>query len=193
MSMIQPYWQRIDELITLGNPAPGRVFVKPQRFEPLRFYHGHEGQHIANYCIFMYVPKSPKMCTRPKHTGNTLPPEAMGRRARPAPRLGEQRTYAAAARAPQDIKAVMAAIAHLKPPPALASAGPAHPTTSCSAATRRRDVARKNAAAEAGENKCGSAAHRGSAARARIATPSCRGTRCASRLAQGAICRRRVA
>jgi len=119
--------------------------------------------------------------------------EAMGRRARPAPRLGEQRTCAAAARAPQDMKAVRAAIAHFKPPPALASAGPAHLTTSCSAATRRRDVARKNAAAEAGENKCGSAARRGYAARAPIATPSCRGTRCASRLAQGAICRRRVA
>ena len=150
------------------------------------------GQHIANHCIFVCVPKSPKMCSRPKHTGNTLPPEAMGRRARPAPRLGEQRTCAAAARAPQDMKAVRAAIAHFKPPPALASAGPAHLTTSCSAATRR-DVARKNAAAEAGENKCGSAAHRGYAARAPIATPSCRGTRCASRLAQGAICRRRVA
>ena len=161
--------------------------------EPLQFPHGHQGQHIANHSIFVCVRKSPKMCSLPKHTGNTLPPEAMGRRARPAPRLGEQRTYAAAARAPQDMKAVMAAIAHFKPPPALASAGPAHPTTSCSAATRRRDVARQNAAAEAGEKKCGSAAHRGSVARAPIATPSCRGTRCASRLAQGAICRRRVA
>ena len=107
--------------------------------------------------------------------------------------LGEQRTCAAAARAPQDMKAVRAAIAHFKPPPALASAGPAHLTASCSAATRRRDVARQNAAAEAGEKKCGSAARRGYAARAPIATPSCRGTRCASRLAQGAICRRRVA
>jgi len=141
----------------------------------------HEGQHIANHCSFVCVPKSPKMCSRPKHTGNTLPQEAMGRRARPAPRLGEQRTCAAAARAPQDMKAVRAAIAHFKPPPALASAGPAHLTTSCSAATRRRDVARKNAAAEAGENKCGSAAHRGSAARVPIATPSCRGTPSASR------------
>jgi hypothetical protein len=146
-----------------------------------KFPHGHEGQHISNHSIFMCVPKSPKLCSLPKHTGNTLPPEAMGRRARPAPRLGEQRTYAAAAHAPQDMKAVMSAIAHFKPPPALASAGPAHPTTSCSAATRQPDVARKNAAAEAGENKCGSAAHRGSAARAPIDTPSCRGTRCASR------------
>ena len=117
--------------------------------EPLQFPCVHEGQHIANHCSFVCVPKSPKMCSRPKHTGNTLPPEAMGRRARPAPRLGEQRTCAAAARAPQDMKAVRAAIAHFKPPPALASAGPAHLTTSCSAATRRRDVARKNAAAEA--------------------------------------------
>ena len=99
----------------------------------MQFPHGHEGQHISNHFIFMCVPKSPKLCSLPKHTGNTLPPEAMGRRARPAPRLGEQRTYAAAARAPQDMKAVMAAIAHFKPPPALASAGPAHPTTSCSA------------------------------------------------------------
>jgi hypothetical protein len=51
---------------------------------------------------------------------------------------------------------------------------------------RHGDVmrARKNAASEAGENKCGSAMHRGSAAPAPIATPSCRGTRCASRLAQ---------
>ena len=78
----------------------------------------HEGQHIANHCSFVCVPKSPKMCSRPKHTGNTLPPEAMG--------LGEQHTCAAAARAPQDMKAVRAAIALFKPPPALASAGPAH-------------------------------------------------------------------
>jgi hypothetical protein len=125
--------------------------------EPLQFSCVHEGQHIANHFRFMYVPKSPKI-SRPKHTGNTLPPEAMGRRARPAPRLGEQRTYAAAAHAPQDMKAVRASIAHFKQQPALALAGPAHLTISCSAATRRRDVACKNAAAEVGENKCGTTA-----------------------------------
>ena len=106
--------------------------------EPLQFPHGPEGQHISNHSIFMCVPKSPKICSRPKHTGNTLPPEAMGRRARPAPRLGEQRAYAAAAREPQDMKAVRAAMALFKPPPALALAGPAHLTTSCSA--RHGDV-----------------------------------------------------
>ena len=51
----------------------------------------------------------------------------------------------------------------------------------------------KSVTASKAQQKCGSAAHRGSAARAPIATPSCRGTRCASRLAQGAICRRLVA
>jgi hypothetical protein len=77
-----PCWQRIGLLITLGNPPSGRIFLKLQWFERLDF----GGQHIANHCSFMCFPKSPK------HTGNTLPPEAMGRPARPAPGLGEQRT-----------------------------------------------------------------------------------------------------
>jgi hypothetical protein len=78
----RPCWQRIGLLITLGNPPSGRIFLKLQWFERLDF----GGQHIANHCSFMCFPKSPK------HTGNTLPPEAMGRPARPAPGLGEQRT-----------------------------------------------------------------------------------------------------
>jgi hypothetical protein len=67
---------------TTGKPSQWGFLLKLQWFERLDF----GGQHIANHCSFMCFPKSPK------HTGNTLPPEAMGRPARPAPGLGEQLT-----------------------------------------------------------------------------------------------------